>query len=135
MMVVRGTRPGQLLKGFQQKKGIDYTEIFSPIVKLSTIRVILSIRAVENLYLEQLDVTTAFLHDEIDEDIYVQQPIGFVVSSKEDLVCKLRKSLYGLKQALRLWYKKFDGFMTNNVLKNMSQGQSLNDCAYLVNCI
>ena len=80
----------------------------------------LNIVATENLYLERLDVTTVFLYDEIDKDIYIyiyiymQQSIGFVVSDKEDLMCKLRKSLYGLKQAPRLWYKKFDGFMTND---------------------
>ena len=68
----------------------------------------------EDLHLEQLDVTTAFLHGEIDEDIYMQQPVGFEVPDKKDQVCKLRKSLYGLKQAPRLWYKKFDGFMINN---------------------
>ena len=64
---------------------------------------ILSIVVVENLYLEQLNVTTTFLHSEIDEDIYMQQPVSFIICSKKDLVCKLKKSLYGLKHVLRSW--------------------------------
>ncbi|CAN1807780.1 Retrovirus-related Pol polyprotein from transposon TNT 1-94 [Linum perenne] len=100
-----------VVKGFQQKEGIDYTEIFSPVVKLTTIRTVLSIVATEDLHLEQLDVKTAFLHGDLEEEIYMQQPEGFSVKGKEKLVCKLQKSLYGLKQAPRQWYKKFDGFM------------------------
>jgi hypothetical protein len=100
-----------VVKGFQQKEGIDYTDIFSPVVKLNTIRSVLSIVAAEGLHLEQLDVKTAFLHGDLDEEIYMQQPEGFSVKGKEKLVCRLTKSLYGLKQAPRQWYKKFDGFM------------------------
>ena len=103
-----------VVKGFQQKEGIDYTDIFSPVVKLTTIRSVLSIVAAEDLHLEQLDVKTAFLHGDLDEEIYIQQPEGFSVKGKEKLVCKLQKSLYGLKQAPRQWYKKFDGFMQMN---------------------
>ncbi|PNX56913.1 retrovirus-related Pol polyprotein from transposon TNT 1-94, partial [Trifolium pratense] len=62
-----------VVKGFQQKQGIDFTEIFSPVVKMTTIRVILSIVAAENLHLEQLDVKTAFLHGDLEEDIYMTQ--------------------------------------------------------------
>ncbi|CAH9127437.1 unnamed protein product, partial [Cuscuta epithymum] len=103
-----------VVKGFQQKKGVDYNEIFSPVVKMTTIRLILGIVADENLHLEQLDVKTAFLHGNLEEDIYMAQPIGFSVSGKEKLVCKLKKSLYGLKQAPRQWYLKFDSFMQRN---------------------
>lgn len=103
-----------VVKGFQQKQGIDFTEIFSPVVKMTTIRVILSIVAAENLHLEQLDVKTAFLHGDLEEDIYMTQPEGFEVPGKENLVCKLHKSLYGLKQAPRQWYKKFNEFMSNS---------------------
>jgi hypothetical protein len=100
-----------VVKGFQQKEGIDYTDIFSPVVRLNTIRSVLSIVATEGLHLEQLDVKTAFLHGDLEEEIYMQQPEGFSVKGKGKLVCKLTKSLYGLKQAPRQWYKKFDGFM------------------------
>ncbi|RVW39505.1 Retrovirus-related Pol polyprotein from transposon TNT 1-94 [Vitis vinifera] len=92
-----------VVKGFQQKEGIDYTEIFSPVVKMSTIRLVLGMVAAENLHLEQLDVKTTFLHGDLEEDLYMIQPEGFIVQGQENLVCKLRKSLYGLKQAPRQW--------------------------------
>jgi hypothetical protein len=60
---------------------------------------------------EQLDVKTAFLHSELEEEIYMDQPEGFIVPGKEDLVCKLKRSLYGLKQSPRRWCKRFDSFM------------------------
>ena len=88
-----------VVKGFQQKEGIDYTEIFSPVVKMSTIRLVLGMVAVENLHFEQLDVKTAFLHGDLEEDLYMIQPEGFIAQGQENLVCKLRKNLYGLKQA------------------------------------
>ena len=90
-----------VVKGFQQREGVDYTEIFSPVVKLTTVRLVLSIVAAEDLLLEQLDVKTAFLHGELEENIYMVQPEGFLSREKKDLVCKLKRSLYGLKQAPR----------------------------------
>jgi len=88
-----------VVKGFQQKEGIDYTEIYSPVVKLTTIWLVLSIVTTKWLYLEQLDVKTAFLHGDLEEEIYMQQPEGFVEKGNEKMVCRLTKSLYGLKQA------------------------------------
>ena len=90
-----------VVKRFQQKKGIDYSEIFSPVVKMSTIKLVLGMVAIENLHLEQLDVKMTFLHGDLEEDIYMIQPEEFIVQGQENLVCKLRKSLYGLKQAPR----------------------------------
>ena len=75
---------------------------------MTSIRVFLGLAASLNLELEQLDVRTAFLHGDLDEEIYMEQPEGFEVSGKKNLVCRLKKSLYGLKQAPRQWYKKFD---------------------------
>ncbi|KAE8711604.1 Detected protein of confused Function [Hibiscus syriacus] len=103
-----------VVKGFQQKEDIDYNEIFSPVVKLSTIRLVLKIVAVENLHLEQLDVKTAFLHGDLEEEIYMRQLEDFIKADKKNMVCRLKKSLYGLKQAPRQWYKKFDSFMGSN---------------------
>ena len=89
------------MEGFSQKKGIDFEEIFSPIVKMSSIRVVLGLAARLKLEVEQLDVKTSFLHGDLEEEIYMEQPKGFKVKEKENLVCKLKKSLYGLKQAPR----------------------------------
>ena len=100
-----------VVKGFQQRHGIDYTDVFTPVVKLTTIRLVLSMVAVENLLLEQMDVKMAFLHGDLEEDIFMKQPEGYLSRGNAELVCKLRKSLYGLKQAPRQWYKKFDCFM------------------------
>ncbi|RVX10708.1 Retrovirus-related Pol polyprotein from transposon TNT 1-94 [Vitis vinifera] len=89
-------------EGFaQQKEGIDYTKIFSPVVKMSTIRLVLGMVVAENLHLEQLDVKTTFLYGDLEEDLYMIQPEGFIVQRQENLVCKLRKRLYDLKQAPR----------------------------------
>ncbi|KAG8483133.1 hypothetical protein CXB51_022087 [Gossypium anomalum] len=96
--------------GIFQVPGVDFTDVFSPVVKHSSIRALLGIVAMHDLELEQLDVKTAFLHGELEEDIYMQQPQGFTVSEKEDYVCLLKKSLYGLKQSPRQWYKRFDSF-------------------------
>ncbi|KAJ0496011.1 putative RNA-directed DNA polymerase [Helianthus annuus] len=116
-----------VVKGFQQKKGVDYDEIFSPVVKMTTIRLVLSIVVAEKLHLEQLDVKTAFLHGDLDEDIYMAQPKGFKVVGKENWVCKLKKSLYRLKQAPRQWYMKFDNFMERSGYKRCQ----MDLCCYL----
>ena len=102
------------VKGFSKKQGIDFDEIFSLVVKMSCIQVVLGLVASLDLELEQLDVKTTFLHDDLKEEIYMDQPEGFKVKGKEHMVCKLKKSLYGLKQAPRQWYKKFDSFMVGH---------------------
>jgi hypothetical protein len=98
-------------KGYAQKEGIDYNEIFSPVVKHSSIRILLALVAQFDLELVQLDVKTAFLHGNLSEEIYIRQPEGYEEKGKEGLVCKLNKSLYGLKQSPRQWYLRFDKFM------------------------
>ncbi|GJZ50989.1 retrovirus-related pol polyprotein from transposon TNT 1-94 [Tanacetum coccineum] len=117
-----------VVKGFILKQGVDYNEIFSPVVNMTTIRLVLSIVAAENLHLEKLDVKTSFLHSDLDEDIYVTQPEGFQSTGKEEkLMCKLKKSLYGLKQAPRQWYLKFDSFMQRAWYKRCA----MDHCCYL----
>ena len=103
-----------VVKGFQQHEGVDYTEIFSPVVKLTTVRLVLSIIVAKDLHLEKFDVKMTFLHGELEEDIYMVQPEGFLSRGRKDIVCKLKRSLYGLKQAPRQWYKRFDAFMIAN---------------------
>ncbi|KAE8661751.1 hypothetical protein F3Y22_tig00113724pilonHSYRG00184 [Hibiscus syriacus] len=98
-------------KGYAQTEGVDYNEVFSPVVKHSSIRILLALVAQLDLELVQMDVKNAFLHGDLDEEIYMTQPDGFKVAEKEEMVCKLEKSLYGLKQSPRQWYKRFDKFM------------------------
>ncbi|PKU72844.1 Retrovirus-related Pol polyprotein from transposon TNT 1-94 [Dendrobium catenatum] len=93
-------------RGYTQKEGIDYSEIFSPVVKHTSIRILMGLVAFFDWELEQLDVKTAFLHGELDENIMMAQPEGFVLKGKENLVCLLKKSIYGLKQSPRQWYKR-----------------------------
>ncbi|KAH9307360.1 hypothetical protein KI387_035271, partial [Taxus chinensis] len=100
-----------VVKGFTQKAGIEFGEIFSPVVKMTSIHIVLSLVAIEYLHLEQLDVKMTFLHGDLEEEIYMQQSLGYEVKGKEKLVCKLKKSLYGLKQTPRQWYMRFDSFM------------------------
>ncbi|RVX20257.1 Retrovirus-related Pol polyprotein from transposon TNT 1-94 [Vitis vinifera] len=88
-------------KGFTQKEGIDYTETFSPVSKKDSLRIILALVAHFDLELQQMDVKTAFLNGELEEEVYMKQPEGFPSSDGEQLVCKLKKSTYGLKQASR----------------------------------
>jgi len=96
-------------KGFTQVEGIDYNEIFSPVVKHCSIRVLMMIVNMYDLELEQMDVKTAFLHGELEETIYMQQPEGFVEDNTK--VCFLKQSLYRLKQSPRQWYRQFDEFL------------------------
>ena len=105
-------------KGYSQIPGVDFTYVFSLVVKHSSIRALLGIVAFHDYELEQLDVKTTFLHGELEEDIYMEQLEGFKVSSKEDCVCLLKRSLYGLKQSPRQWYKRFDSFMISHDFKS-----------------
>ncbi|UYV63360.1 hypothetical protein LAZ67_2003844, partial [Cordylochernes scorpioides] len=96
-------------KGFVQKKGIDYEETFSPVARHDTIRTLLAIAANEDLKLVQFDIKTAFLYGDLQDQIYIKQPEGF--NNGTDLVWKLKKSLYGLKQSPRCWNQKIVNFM------------------------
>ena len=95
-------------KGYSQVSGIDFGDIFSPVAKVTSIRLLLSVAAAFDFEVEQMDVKTTFLHGDLEEEIYMKQPEGFAVKGKKELVCKFKKSLYGLKQSPRMWYQKFD---------------------------
>ena len=101
-------------QGFTQREGVDFNEIFSPVVKHRSIRLVLALVAQLDLELEQMDVKTTFLYGDLEETIYMRQPEGFEVKGKEDQVCLLQRSLYGLKQSPRQWNKRFDHFMLEN---------------------
>ena len=117
-----------MVEGFSQKQGIDFDKIFSPVVKMSSIRVVLRLVASLDLELQQLDVKIAFLHGDLKEEIYMDHLEGFNVKGKEHMVCKLKKSLYGLKQTSRQWYKKFDSFMVGHGYTRTNA----NHCMYVI---
>jgi hypothetical protein len=106
-------------RGFTQTEGVDYNETYAPVVKMTSIRVLLSIVAIHDLELHQMDVKTAFLNGVLEEEIYMQQPEGFVQSGKEHLVCKLKRTLYGLKQSPRVWYQTIDKFFADMGFKRV----------------
>ncbi|KAK1650213.1 hypothetical protein QYE76_068018 [Lolium multiflorum] len=95
-------------KGFRQIQGVDYDETFSPVAKLKSVRILLAIAAFFDYEIWQMDVKTAFLNGDIEEELYMVQPKGFVDPKNADKVCKLQRSIYGLKQASRSWNRRFD---------------------------
>ena len=95
-------------KGFSQVEGLDYDEIFSPVVRFESVRLLLALAALENWHMTALDVKTAFLYGQLDEEIYMEQPEGFKVKGQEFKVLRLRRTLYGLKQASLAWWKELD---------------------------
>ena len=98
-------------KGYAQKYGIDYDETFSPVIRFSSIRALLAYAVQNDLLVHQMDVVTAFLNGNLEEEIYMEQPDGYIQPGKENLVCKLQKSLYGLKQSPRCWNTAFQEYM------------------------
>ena len=103
-------------RGYSQKMGVDYEETFSPTANMTSVRVLVQKAAQENLILHQMDVKTAYLNAPIDCEIYMEQPEGYEVRSHTDkkLVCKLERSLYGLKQSGRNWNKLLHDHLTQN---------------------
>ncbi|KAA0066139.1 hypothetical protein E6C27_scaffold21G001400 [Cucumis melo var. makuwa] len=110
-------------KGYTQNEGVDFHEIFSPVVRHSSIRLILSTAIHFNMFIEQMDVT---LIGELEEVIYTAQPKGYKVKGKEDMVFCLHKSIYGLKQSPRQWYIRFDTF----IMKQGFHENSYDACVY-----
>ena len=96
-----------VVKEYTKKEGINYKETFSPISKKDSLRIVMALVAHFDLELHQMDVKTAFLNGDLHEEVYMDQPEGFQDKGKEHMVCKLKKSIYGLKQASKQWYLKF----------------------------
>jgi len=114
-----------VVKDFTQKEGVDYFNTYSLVARMTSNRVLFALASIYKLYVHQMDVKTTFLNGDLKEKVYMKQPEGFILPVNEEKVCKLVKSLYGLKQALKQWHEKFDkvilliGFHYNGVDKCM----------------
>jgi hypothetical protein len=128
-------------KGFKQRYKIDYEDTFSHVVKIATIIIILSIVVSKNWCLRQLDVQNAFLHDVLEEDVFMKQPPRFEDPSYPQHVCKLNKALYGLKQVPRAWYSKLSaklvklGFMISKANTSLFIYNKAGVIIYLLLCV
>lgn len=112
-------------KGYVQEHGIDYEEVFAPVTRLETVRLLLALAAKNGWQVHHLDVKTAFLNGDISEEVYVSQPMGFVKNGQEKLVYKLFKALYGLKQAPRAWYAKLNSCLEKLGFKRCPSEQAV----------
>lgn len=97
-----------VVKGYNQREGLDYFDTYSPVTRLTSIRLVLAIASLRNFEVHQMDVKTAFLNGDLEEEIYMEQPEGYIAPGQGKKVCKLVKSLYGLKQEPKQWHQKFD---------------------------
>lgn len=93
-------------QGFAQRYGEDFDEVFAPVTKYATLRTLLALAGKDRLFLKHLDVKTAYLYGTIDEEVYMRQPVGYEVRGQEQKVCRLKRSIYGLKQSARCWNRK-----------------------------
>lgn len=101
-------------QGFKQTYGVDFEEVFAPVTRHATLRALLTLAGKRNLILKHLDVRTAYQYGDNSEELYMRQPVGYVAKGEEELVCRLRTSIYGLKQSGRCWNEKL-----TEVLKNL----------------
>jgi hypothetical protein len=112
-------------KGYSLQPGVDFHETFAPVARLDTVRALISLAAQKGWLLYQLDVKSAFLNGELKEEVYVEQPQGFVIQGEEEKVYKLRKALYGLKQAPKAWYSHIDNYFNDNGFKRSKSEPTL----------
>ena len=112
-------------KGYTQTYGIDYQETFAPVAKLNTVRVLLSLAVNLDWPLHQFDVKNAFLHGDLEEEVYMDIPPGFKTSVKDGCVCHLQKALYGLKQSPRAWFGRFSLSMKKKGFRQSNSDHTL----------
>ncbi|GJT61122.1 zinc finger, CCHC-type containing protein [Tanacetum coccineum] len=103
-----------VIQGFKQKSWIDYFDTYASVARISIIRLLIAMASIHNLIIHQMDMKTTFLNGYLDEEVYMNQPQGFIMLDNENKVCKLIKSLYGLKQAPKQWHQKFDEVVLSN---------------------
>ena len=107
-------------KGYTQIEGLDYSETYAPVLKYQSLRIMLAIANEEKMHVHHVDITTAFLYGDLKEEIYLEQPEGYKVKGREFDVCRLHKSLYGLKQSPRCWNTTIHSFLLSNDFKVLS---------------
>ena len=112
-------------KGYTQTYGVDYSETFSPVAKIDTIRVLFSLAANLDWPLHQFDVKNAFLHGDLEEEVYIDAPPGFMSGYRRGEVCRLRRALYGLKQSPRAWFGRFTQAMKKNGYRQSNSDHTL----------
>ena len=98
-------------KGYAQQEGIDFEETFAPVARLEAIRMFLALSSFQNFKVFQINMKSAFLNGDLDEEVYIEQLDGLTLGNDPKLVCRLKKALYGLKQALRAWYYRLDKYL------------------------
>nr|GEV02354.1 zinc finger, CCHC-type [Tanacetum cinerariifolium] len=103
-----------VIQGFKQKSGINYLDTYALVARISTMRLLITMASIHNPIIHQIDLKTTFLNGELDEEVYMNKPHGFIMHGNEDKVCKLIKTFYGLKQAHKKWYQKFDEVVLSN---------------------
>ncbi|XP_070045888.1 uncharacterized protein [Nicotiana tomentosiformis] len=114
-----------IAQGFSHQPGLDYTQTFAPVIKLSTMLLVISLALQNNWFMHQLDVSNAFLHGELDEDVYMHQPKGFEHPNFSHHMGKLNRAFYGLKQSLRAWFKRLATYLLDIGFKQSSADHSM----------
>ena len=109
-------------KGYTQREGIDYVETFAPVAKFNTVRILIALASKKDWFVLQFDVKNAFLHGELEEEVYMTPPPGYQLTLDKTLVCRLKKALYGLKLSPRAWFAEFA-----RAMKEMSYYQNDGD--------
>ena len=112
-------------KGYAQVEGVDFEETFAPVSRLEAIRMFLAFSSHKKLKVYQMDVKSAFLNGNLEEEVYIEEPKGFKLTDKGDYVCRLKKALYGLNQAPRAWHENLDSYLQIQGFKRVSACSNL----------